>query len=358
MKARTPLFKKNAPRKRQWWKLIIWGFLLIPAIIFWYIQSSYNSDLQQKISFESTISITVAKGESASALAVRLEEEKIITSSSSFLKYLKKNNMGKDIKAGDHEIQQGEFGIEDIALIFTTIGEEKSVKITIPEGLTLKEMDARFADQKIFKTGEFLECIEKTCNFSSYFFLPPKREEWEGYFFPATYTIAEKKLSPQVLAEKMLTAFAQRIETHKLSEYKSYPLHEVLIMASIIEKEASGKGFNENEQAMISGILWNRIEQGIPLGADATIRYGLAKDSSALTKSELAKKNEFNTRLNQGFPPFAISAPGDSSLSAAVNPAKTDELFYLHDKAQKIYYAKTNAEHEANKTKYCGGSCE
>ena len=109
---------------------------------------------------------------------------------------------------------------------------------------------------------------------------------------------------------------------------------------------------------MIAGILWNRIDQKIPLGVDASTRYALQKKSDALTRTDLNHDGKFNTRKHKGLPPHPISNPGDASLHAARNPSETDYLFYLHDKNGKIHYAKTNAEHEKNKNIFCGSSCE
>ncbi len=315
---------------------------------------TYASNLSKTVSEESRPreKFEIEKGTTLSSVLQRLEENNFIVSSWAAKTYLSRNELDTKLVAGTHYISSS-MTIPQIMQILTSALQTE--KITIPEGLNLEEMDERLANKYGFRKGEFLLCVQKTCDFSKYSFLPENREHLEGYFFPSTYEMMPDEKSAEVLAGKMLDMFQKKMEIIGLRNNKR-SLEDLVIMASIIEKESSShKG---DESKMISGILWNRIDQGIPLGADATLRYGLKNPTNALKVSELQSDNPFNTRINKGLPPHAISNPGEHSLLAAAAPARTSYLFYLHDKQKQIYYAITDTQHEANKAKYCGGSCE
>ncbi len=340
-------------QKKQWWKLIIWAIVLCLFYFAW-SSYSYSSDIKSTVSeIENFSYFTIESGDVPKKISKKLEEQNFIVSSASFIKYLTENNLDVKLYNGRYSLSP-HLTIPEIVEILTTPAE--FISITIPEGLTLAEIDKRMSDKGYFKEGEFLKCITSECSFPSFSFLPLKRSDYEGYFFPATYSIKDSELSPKTLAQQMLSAFQQRIIKHNLDSDEKRSREDIVIMASLIEKESSSH--EGDESAMISGILWNRIDRKIPLGVDASTRYALQKDSSALTKTDLNHEGEFNTRKHKGLPPHAISNAGDASLNAARNPKKTDYLFYLHDKNGIIHYAKTNAEHEKNKRIFCGSSCE
>ena len=115
-------------------------------------------------------------------------------------------------------------------------------------------------------------------------------------------------------------------------------------MASLIEKEASG----EKDRNIVSGILWKRIEKGIPLQVDAPFLYILGKESSELTKSDLSINSPFNTYKYKGLTPSPIGNPGLDSIKAAINPEDSPYLYYLHDAEGNIHYARTYSEHQKN----------
>ncbi len=303
-------------------------------------------DSAEKIGFE------ISKGESIDSIANRLHSQNIIAYEWVFIRYASKSGEDQQYQEGYHEVSS-QMTIPEISQsLLKSIPQV--ITVLVREGLTLQEMDNIFSEKGFFKKGEFLSCVQKTCHFSEFSFLPTDPNAREGYFFPATYKIEKSQFTPQTLATEMLKTFRIYAQQFKLSSHKRGSLQEILTMASIIEKEWAGT----SEGSLISGILWKRISAGIPLGADATVRYAMQKKTGALTVSDLSADNPFNTRKYKGLPPHAISAPGADALNASANPSQTEYLFYLHDKTRKIHYAKTNAEHERNKQLYCGGSCE
>lgn len=176
-------------------------------------------------------------------------------------------------------------------------------------------------------------------------------ENWsskEGFLFPDTYYFFPN-VTTQAIGEKMLATFSRRIEPLE-SEITSsgHTLQEIVIMASILEKEAA----TPEDRATISGILWNRIAKGMPLQVDATFMYLLGKTSSELTTADLQFKSAYNTYINKGLPYGPIGNPGIDAIRAAIHPRQSQYLYYLSGKDGVMHYAKTFAEHKANKLKY------
>jgi UPF0755 protein len=124
-------------------------------------------------------------------------------------------------------------------------------------------------------------------------------------------------------------------------------IDDVVIMASIIEKEVQSVG----DMALVSGVLWKRIDANEGLYADATLEYIVNKDGE-LTAQDLAKDTPYNTRKYRGLPPGPISNPGMSAIIAAIRPQTSDYYYYLTTKDGETVFAKTNDEHNRNKAKY------
>lgn len=209
----------------------------------------------------------------------------------------------------------------------------KPIKITIPEGDSVLEIGAILS--------------QKISNFDSKLFLA-NAKQYEGYLFPETYFIYSKT-NPDDIINEMRAMFNTKTAT--LLAIDSLGIHtkkEIVIMASIIEKEARGV----NDRNIISSILWNRLAQGMRLQVDATVAYAVGNPNGTLKKSDFQVDSPFNTYLHKGLPPAPISNPGLDALTAALKSSPTPYLYYLHDKNGTIHYAKTYAEHLANIRKY------
>jgi len=170
----------------------------------------------------------------------------------------------------------------------------------------------------------------------------------EGKYFPKTYLL-DKNEDPVDASKLMVEEFEN--QTSKIKKPKTKEIineDTALTIASLIQREAGGK----EDMALISGIIWNRIFSGMRLQIDATLQYakGSEEDGWWGDVDPIDKKidSEYNTYLYKGLPPSAISNPGIDAIFAAYNPAKTECLFYLHDKNRNIHCAKTYEEHKKN----------
>lgn len=170
----------------------------------------------------------------------------------------------------------------------------------------------------------------------------------EGHYFPKTYII-HKDETPSVVATTMFDEFSKQVE--KIQERDpQLVINEdtALKIASIIQREAAGK----HDMALISGIIWNRIFDGMKLQIDATLQYAKGSEEEGWWKQVHPDDKEieslYNTYLYKGLPPGAIANPGSDAITAAFYPQKTDCLFYLHDNNRKIHCSKTYEGHKRN----------
>jgi UPF0755 protein len=170
-----------------------------------------------------------------------------------------------------------------------------------------------------------------------------KTRSLEGFLFPATYDFLPKTTSEQ-LVRMQLAAFKRTWAGLDLryARKKNLTRYDVLIIASMIEKEAAAP----EERAKIAAVIYNRLKAHIPLGIDATIRYGLGVPATeALRKSELKDPTPYNTRVHPGLPPTPIANPGLASLRAAAHPARVNYLYFVRkpDKRHHFFTASYRA---------------
>jgi UPF0755 protein len=165
----------------------------------------------------------------------------------------------------------------------------------------------------------------------------------EGFLFPATYEFLPRTTTKQ-LVNKQLAAFRRNWGKIDLGYAKSKNLtpYDVLIIASMVEKETLAP----EERPLVAAVIYNRLKAQMPLGIDATIRYGLnVPGTESLRQSHLANPTQYNTRLHAGLPPTPIANPGLASMQAAAHPRKVDYLFFAR-KPDKVHHFFTADEDE------------
>lgn len=235
--------------------------------------------------------------------------------------------------AGDYLFHEKRTAIGVARALLTGSFGLELVRVTIPEGTSVAEMATLLTGKLAHFNGrEFLE----------------RGARFEGYLFPDTYYFLEN-ISPETAIHTMRNAFeinTKPILAELASSTRS--LSDIIIMASLIEKEAH----SEKERRMISGILWNRLDQGIRLQVDAVFPYLIGKNTFEVTKEDLAYDSPYNTYKYQGLPPGPITNPGLSAIKAALNPEKSKYLFYLTGQDGRFYYATTFEGHKRNRELY------
>lgn len=219
-------------------------------------------------------------------------------------------------------------------------------KLVVPEGLTVNQTAARVSQVRNRSADKFRSADESAKNP----FVPEGKKTLEGVLFPATYDIKHTD-SEQQIVERMSKQFeleANRMNLAEGAKAKGKTPYEIIIIASLIEKEAK----LDNDRGLISQVIWNRLAKNMMLQVDATVIYAQGKvgePNYKLTKEALRAKNPYNTYVNKGLTPTPICSPGTKSLKAAMEPTPGDYLYYVvSDKKGGHAFAKTARDHEVN----------
>ena len=330
-------------------------FILIVAILgagyLWYALALRPVDAEGS----KRIKFTVEPGSTSAAIAEHLAEANLIRSPLAFKIRLKLHGLDGSLQAGVFLLDQSQ-SVDELVHMLQT-GKAEEMIVTIPEGFTVKDIDALLAEEKLSQPDDILDCA-RVCDFSSFDFLPfEKREELaerggllEGYLFADTYYVEPDNVVPKFFLERMLGEFRTQVvhSFHRDIEASNRSLHEIITMAALIEKETR----TNDERAMVSGILWKRFDEGMGLGVDATVRYIQDKKTGVLTTMDLNTNSPYNLRKFAGLTPGPIASAGLQSIKAALFPKASQYWYYMHGWDGVIHYAKTNEEHNINKYKY------
>ncbi len=296
-----------------------------------------------------TISFQIKKGSTAKEIGKNLKEKNLIKNQTAFYLYTKFNNLGEKIIAGRFLLSKS-MNVKEILAAITDPSQAEFI-ITIQEGITLKDIDQKLVDLTLINPREFLEAVKNFKGWKYYKFLDETalktlKFPLEGYIYPDTYFLDPADFKPEDLIYLALDNFEKKIADLPKSQSK-YPFRQIITMASIIENEV--RSFSDRK--IISGILWKRLENSWPLGADATLLY--ITDDRKITTEDLEIDSPYNTRKFAGLPPGPISNPSIESITAALFPEKSDYWFYLTTlDTGEVIYAETNEKHNANRKKY------
>ena len=316
---------------------------VVLLLLFFIPVLAYNSNLQPAGPGSPTI-VTVPPGCTASSIAVLLEQEKLIRSGKAFTWAVRLNKLGSQIKAGTYDLPP-EMSTMDI-LDKLVRGEvvNMNVRVTIPEGLTIPLVGELFEKIGFFTKESFILAAESVELPYEYLKAVPDNvdRKLEGYLFPDTY-----EFSPHVTPQQVIRTMAARFHElvpprYEQSELRhTYSLHQVVTMASIVEKEA----VRHDERARIAGVFYNRLDIREPLGSCATIQYILGTPR-ALLYADLEIPSVYNTYRNVGLTPGPIANAGLASFEAALLPESHDLLFFVARPDGSHVFTRTNAEHE------------
>jgi uncharacterized YceG family protein len=219
----------------------------------------------------------------------------------------------------------------------------KPFRVIFPEGFTRTQMAervsvvAKIAQRKRHKpvvlNGTQYLRASRTATVPC--FRPRRQSHVEGFLFPATYDFLTKTTSRQLVAQQ-LQAFCANWTKVDLSyaHKKNLTPYDVLIIASMVEKETLAP----SERPLVAAVIYNRLHQHMPLGIDATLRYGLdIKPTQSILQSQLDSNNPYNSRKLTGLPPTPIANPGLASIRAAAHPAKVDYLYFVR-KPDRVHH--------------------
>lgn len=301
-------------------------------------------DLAQPVNLanDENILIAIKKGASAREIVDTLYIHNLIKSRLLFRAYIHLTDADQKLQAGYYYFTQSMDMFEILDQLKK--GGNAVFKVSIPEGLSVQEVIIRLAAKSDNEVEEFEEIL--TGSGLDYDFLPEDNPELiyrlEGFLYPNTYTIPVGYSARETI-EVVLNSFEDNVveKIEKTEKNDKYTLYEILTVASLIEEEAR---FDE-EKPIIASVIYNRLDQKMLLQIDATVQYALEVKKQKLFYSDLDIKSPFNTYLKKGLPPGPICNPGDKAIEAALNPEKTDYLFYFALENGEHIFTETYQEH-------------
>ena len=288
--------------KRPIYFLLLADVALIICAILWYQWSLFPV-----YTSGDPVSFTVVRGESVSSITTRLYTLGLIRSPIAFKVHTRLSIQETTLQAGDYQFEAG-MGVRGLISAMQN-GHMQAITLTIPEGFSVSDIDARLVEAGLIESGEFILRAQE-CDLCDYSFLPeptdwlPRAGKVEGYLFPDTYAVVKENFSAHGFVHQLLTTFESDIAP-LLPRSADRSVADTIIMASLIEREA----ISDEERPIIAGILWKRLDNSIGLGVDASVRYVLNKPKAALTVDDLAVDSPYNTRKYAGLPPGPIANP-------------------------------------------------
>ncbi|WP_159881221.1 endolytic transglycosylase MltG [Paenibacillus puerhi] len=340
--------------KRFW----IWGLLLIICLAVGLtvgLALYVSRGLAPSPASETPVRVAFPSGTGVGELAAELQQKGLIRDARLFRYYVKYKGEGGRFQAGEYEMRPGLTSDAIIAMLNQgdTV-KEAGLRLTVPEGFTIRQI-AEKLQQSGIEPAAFEAALKR--------FVAPQgsaaagipsdpnlKARLEGYLYPDTYEWKKDAGADELVAtmaaqldkrlQELPEGWRQAMDTHGLT------LHQTLTLASLIEREVAA----EEERALVSGVIHNRLKQNKQLEIDATIQYLFDKQKERLFEKDLRVESPYNTYLNRGLPPGPIASPSLASIQAALYPQETKYLFYVtkKDGSRKHLFAETFEEHKKN----------
>lgn len=319
----------------------------VAVFLMWFIPQAWTSNPKPDAPI---VNVTVAQGDGSEKIAQLLEERGVITSSWAFERYASLDPAITRAKPGTYPLKFG-MSFRSIVRILAIGPERDEVSITVPEGKTLVQEAEIIAKQGV-SVSQAMAATDPAAWKQDFPWIAslPIGSTLEGYLFPNTYRVWRDQL-PEGLIKKQLEEFDKRYpEIEKEAKAQGKTVHEIVTLASIVEREVAG----DADRKVVAGIFWRRLREGMPLQSDATVNYVTKAGRARPTLKDLEATSPYNTYRNKGLPPGPISNPGDAAIEAVLHPDDHGYRFFLTDENGKAYYARTFDEHKANRSRVYG----
>jgi UPF0755 protein len=291
--------------------------------------------------------VEVPPGAGSAAIRERLLRAGVIRDALTFRAALWWSGAARRLQAGEYRFDRALTPLEVIGVLER--GEVYAHRITFPEGLTILEMGELFAMRELGTAKDFVAAAGNGSLVSD---LDPAAGDLEGYLFPDTYALARGTPASQ-LVETMVARFKVALDENirQRATAQNLSVRQVVTLASLVEKETA----RPEERPMVAAVYRNRLAIGMPMQADPTVVYALAKAGrydGNIRKQDLGMDSPYNTYRYPGLPPGPIASPGKAALEAVVTPADVKHLYFVSRNDGSHVFADTLAQHNANVHEY------
>lgn len=344
--------------KRSVKKILLWVGLSVAAVVLavatavlvWYNTqlAALGSDKQH------LIVVTIEQGATPVEIGELLQSKAVIRSSTAFDIYTRLVNKRNVLQAGTYRLSPAENTPEIVEHLVK--GDVDEFSITFYPGGTLKQHRKVLIDAG-YTAAEVDEALSATYD-SPLFESKPASADLEGYIFGQTYQFNAGASVSDILKRTFEEFYATLSDNNLKAGIKAqgYTLYQGITLASIVQKEVASPGSSEpsSDQKQVAQVFYSRLAAGMTLGSDVTYQY--AADKLGVQR-DVNLDSPYNTRRYEGLPPGPISSPGASALGAIAAPASGNYLFFLSGDDDITYFARTDAEHEANIRDHCQKKC-
>ncbi len=323
--------RSHKPQKQAAKGLVIAIILVVIILVavFAAFQLFFDRQSQDKASQAtqtSFIEVEIPQGAGAQSIAQLLYEKGVISSPTMFIDELVKAGADSKLRPGTYQFSTQE---DTQALINKLLqgGEVASKKLSIPEGLTLKQVAAQVEKQLGISAQSFIDQAKASNYEEKYPFVKGTyQDSLEGYLYPKTYNFQEGITADQVI-DRLLQQFVKETQGLDFSAASNKGLDalQVISAASLIERETRVI----DERPLVASVIYNRLNKGMPLQIDAAIQYALGTTKQRLSLDDLKVDSPYNTYSNKGMVPGPICSPSISSIKAVLEPASSDYLYYV-----------------------------
>jgi len=293
------------------------------------------------------IFFTVDRGATGTRIGRALETEGIIDDARLFVAALRLRGETGSLQAGEYRFAEPLSTLDVVERLVS--GDIYTFVVTVPEGLTLSETAEHLAAKGLGEAAALEEVFQDATLVAA---IDSDATDLEGYLFPTTYQFTRNP-EPREVARMMVAQFEEIFDDDKRSKSKALGLtpREVVTLASVIEKETG----NAAERPLISSVVWNRLERGMPLAMDSTIIFALKRDGrydGNLRRVDLEMDDPYNTYRVAGPPPGPIASPGEASIDAVLEPAETRYLYFVSKNDGSHHFSTSYREHVNAVRKY------
>ena len=302
---------------------------------------------------EKKVVVNIPSGSGTDSIADILSDAKLIKNKLVFKINVKMSGKASQFKAGEYQFDQSYTNGEIINDIAAGKIYHSGPKVTVKEGATSIEIIDELVKKNLGTKENYEKLINNPDEFrDKYEFLKDKNiKSLEGFLYPSTYFCTEGESEREVIS-RMLNKFDEMYKYKikpEMDKHKDLNFYDVMKMASIIEKEA----VVDKDRPLISSVFYNRLAKDMPLQSDATIQYAFKERKKVVTYEDLKIESPYNSYKYKGLPPTPIANPSWKSIEAAINPAKTDYLYFVaKTDGGENNYAKTYEEHLKNEKRY------
>lgn len=308
--------------------VVIVSLLAIAAIAYFFVapaaKSMFAPGQEQTVAAGQDVSITIPEGASGDDIASILSKNHVIENPKDYYAAVAKEGAEMSLKPGDYALKTGMDAADVVRQLVA--GPNSGAILTIQEGLTMEQVAERVESVYGISKNEFLAQAKASKYADDYPFLEGAyNDSLEGYLYPKTYTFTGAPSADDII-RKLLDQFVSETASLNLDKgANGLSAQQIVTMASLIERETAV----DSERATIASVIYNRLHADMPLQIDAAIVYARGGGNKAVTYSDLEIDSPYNVYKNHGLTPGPICSPSISSIKAALNPDKTDYLYYV-----------------------------